>query len=169
MLAERTRNALGPVRAALLAAAEAEAEAITAAAEASGRELLEDASRQRDLVLREARERGAADGAMRLSAWRAGVQREARRVVLAAQQAAYDELRRQAVAAVRDLLGEPAERARLASVLRARLGAEAVIQDHAGGGLVGESGDGRVVDASVDALVDIALANLDLETMWTPT
>lgn len=168
-LAERTRLALEPVRAALLSAAEAEAEALTAAGEAETQELLEGARRQRDRVLREARERGEADGEMRVSAERAGVQREARRVVLAAQQTAYDELRRQSVAAVRELLEVPAERARLTAVLRARLGAGAVVSGHPTGGLVGESDDGRVVDASADALVERTLANLDLESLWTPS
>ena len=169
VLEEPTRTALEPVRAALLTAAEEEAQALTASIEAEGRELLADARRQRDRVLQEARERGAADGAMRLSTERAGVQREARRIVLGAQQTAYDELRRQAVAAVRELLEVPTERAGLMQVLRSRLGADAVIHDHPTGGLVGESGDGRVVDASVDALVDLALANLDLESLWMPS
>lgn len=169
VLADRTRTALEPVRAALLSAAEGEARALVETAEAEARELLEDARRQRDQILGEARARGAADGAMRLSAERAGVQREARRVVLGAQLRAYDELRRQAVAAVRQLLDVPAERARLTGALRSRLGPEALVRDHPRGGLVGESGAGRGVDASVDALVDLALSNLDLESLWTPS
>jgi vacuolar-type H+-ATPase subunit E/Vma4 len=165
--AERTRTALAPLRRTLLTHAEAEARARAGSAEAEGRELLEAARRQRDSLLQEARTRGEADGALRLSAERARVQRGARRVVLAAQRSAYDDLRRQAVNAVRELFEEPAERARLTAVLRRRLGAEAVVGDHPAGGLVGEARDGRVVDASVDALVDLALTNLDLESLWT--
>ncbi|MFZ2013467.1 MAG: hypothetical protein WAV00_06570 [Nocardioides sp.] len=157
-----------PVRNALLAAAEAEARALVASSEADGQKVLDLARSQRDRVLQEARERGEADGALVLSGQRSRVQREAKRVVLAAQRTAYDDLRRQAVTAVRRLLEEPAERERLTTALRARLGADAVIHVHPSGGLVGESGNGRVVDASVAALVDLALANLDLESLWTP-
>jgi len=168
-LAERTHTALAPLRTALLTLAESEARARTESSEAEGRELLEAARRQRDRVLQEARTRGEADGALRLSAERARVQREARRVVLAAQRSAYDDLRQQAVTAVRELVEEPAARARLTAVLHHRLGAQAVIRDHPAGGLVGEAGDGRVIDASVDALVDLALTSLDLESLWTQT
>lgn len=168
-LVERTRTALAPLRTALLAEAEAEARARTESAEAEERQLLEAARRQRDRVLQEARMRGEADGALRLSTERARVQREARGLVLAQQRAAYDDLRREASTAIRELFEQPAERARLAAVLRHRLGADAVIHDHPTGGLVGEARDGRVVDASVDAVVDLALTSLDLESLWMQT
>jgi vacuolar-type H+-ATPase subunit E/Vma4 len=168
-LAERTRAALDPLRDALLADARAEARSVEASAEADGSELLESARRQRETVLQEARARGGADGAMRLQAERARIQREARRLVLAAQREAYEELRRQAIVAVGELLAEPAQRARLTQALRARLGEETDVRSQPDGGLVGRSRDGRAVDGSAEAAVDAVLAVIDLQPMWEAT
>jgi len=169
MLAERTVAALQPLRAALLTAAGAEADACRSAAATEGVALLAKARLEGEALLTEARARGSSDGAIRVSAERARVQREARQIVLLAQHAAYDDLRRQAVAAVRALLEEPGERQRLAQALRDRLGSEVVVRDHPDGGLSGESADGRVVDASVGSLVDAALATVDLPSLWATT
>jgi vacuolar-type H+-ATPase subunit E/Vma4 len=126
----------------------------------------EAACRERDAVLQEARSRGRADGAMRVQADRARIRREARSLVLAAQREVYDELRRQAVVAVRTLLEHPEERSRLASALQADLGGASVAWAHPDGGLVGQSSDGRRVDASVEALVEAVLATIDLQALW---
>jgi vacuolar-type H+-ATPase subunit E/Vma4 len=163
----RTHAALEPLRAALLTGADAQARAVEAASEAESRELLASARRRRDAVLQDARARGEAEGSLRVRSERARVQREARGLVLAAQRAAYDDLRARARTAVRELLEDPAERQRLAASLRSRLGPDAVVRAH-GGGLVGESADGRVVDASVEALVDAAVASVDLQHLWAP-
>lgn len=167
-LAQRTDAALGPLRAVLLAAARAESDAVQASCTAECLELAESARRQADAVLKEARARGTEDGALRLATDRARIQREARQVLLAAQRTAYDDLRQSAKTAIRELMQDPVERARLAEALRLRLGSGVVIHEHADGGLVGESTDGRVVDASVETLVDAALSNVDLQSLWSP-
>ena len=61
--------------------------------------------------------------------------------------------------AVRDLLGEPASRDLLAAALRRSLGGPATVSDTDDGGLLARASDGRVVDASVVALVDRALGD----------
>ena len=89
--------------------------------------------------------------------------------MLGAQRAAYDELREQA-------RGGGARAARLirrgrpvsTAIARGRLGDHAVVREQPGGGLVAETSDGRRVDASVHALVDSAVADLDLEQLWAP-
>lgn len=165
-LAERSRKALEPLRAALLEQARSDADAAEAAAAAHGEQLLESARRQRVALLDEARARGEADAVVMLRTERARAQREARGLVLGAQRAAYDDLRKDASVAVRALLEDPSERARMSAAVRAQLGEKAVVRDHPDGGLVGEAPDGRMVDASVATLVDAALASIDLQSLW---
>ena len=70
--------------------------------------------------------------------------------------------------AVGSLREDPATRTRLEAVVRRRLGdPDATVVPPPDGGLVGETADGRRVDASVAALVDAALAETDLEQLWT--
>ncbi len=164
-----TRDAaLEPLRAALIARALAEAAEERASADEDGQRALAAAQQQADAVLADARAQGERDAAALLAAERARSHRSARGIVLGAQRAAYDELREQARAAVRDLLADPARRARLEAIARGRLGDHAVAHEQPGGGLVAETSDGRRVDASVHALVDSAVANLDLEQLWAP-
>lgn len=160
--------ALAPLRAALLARANHDAdEARTAAAEA-GRQAVDAARAQQDAVLADARTQGAADTAAVLASERTRARRESRGVVLRAQRDAYDLLRTRAQEAVRKLLSEPQQRDRLVATVRRQLGNDAAIVEHPTGGVVGTSGDGRTVNASVAALVDGALADLDLEQLWAP-
>jgi vacuolar-type H+-ATPase subunit E/Vma4 len=166
---EQTRAALQPLRAALLAAATEQAQAIVADSEDEGRELLASARRERDAVVDEARQQGEQEAALRLRSQRARAHRKARELVLEAQRAAYDDLRRAAGAAVRDLLSDPREMQRWSAAVSARLGATAVVREARGGGVVGETEDGRVMDASVATVVDQAVAELDLECLWTPS
>jgi len=166
---EQTRTALQPLRAALMAAAAEHAQLIVSDSEEEGRELLASARRERDAVVGQARRRGEREAALRLESQRARAHRQARELVLEAQRAAYDDLRRAAGAAVRDLLSDPSEKQRWSAAVRARLGATAVVRDAPGGGLVGETEDGRLVDASVATVVDEAMADLDLECLWTPS
>lgn len=65
------------------------------------------------------------------------------------------------------MLADPARRARLAAVVSRQLGDQAIVRQHPDGGLVAETPDGRVVEASIEKLVDSALADLDLEQLWT--
>jgi vacuolar-type H+-ATPase subunit E/Vma4 len=166
---EQSRAALQPLRSALLAAATEQAQVIVADSEDEGRELLASARRERDAVVGEARRRGEQEAALRLRSQRAQAHRQARELVLEAQRAAYDDLRRAAGAAVREVLSDPGEKQRWSAALRARLGATAVVREARGGGVVGETEDGRVVDASVATVVDEAVADLDLGCLWTPS
>ncbi len=90
-----------------------------------------------------ARARADADGE------RAAARQEGERVVEAARDQA------DAVLAQARALGE----ADAAAILAAE-------RDHPAGGVVAVSPDGRRIDASLDALVDAALAELDLEQLW---
>jgi hypothetical protein len=160
--------ALEPLRTALIARARAEAAEERASAEADGQRVLAAAQQQAEVVLADARAQGEADAAALLAAQRARSRRAARGIVLGAQRAAYDELSERACAAVRELLADPARRACLEAVARGKLGDRVVVRVLPEGGLVAETADGRRVDASVQALVDSAVANLDLEQLWAP-
>lgn len=166
---EVRKQALEPLTAALLARAQADADGERAAARQEGQRVVEAARDQADGVLAQARALGEADAAVMLAAERARARSAARGVVLAAQRAAYDELRDQARTAVAGLLADPASRGRLAASMRDRLGDGATVRDHPAGGMIAESPDGRRIDASLDALLDAALAELDLEQLWTAT
>jgi hypothetical protein len=43
------------------------------------------------------------------------------------------------------------------------------VSDTDDGGLFAQAPDGRSIDASIGTLVDSALADLDLEPLWTPS
>lgn len=159
--------ALQPLRAALIARARAEADLVRTEAETEGRQLLAAARDEAEALLAKARAQGAMDAAAMFTSEMDRARRSARGVVLAAQNAAYHELRQRALTAVRALVADPAGRGRLETVLRNQLGDQAVLQEHADGGIVAETPDGRSVDASVEKLVDRALADLDLEQLWT--
>jgi regulator of protease activity HflC (stomatin/prohibitin superfamily) len=155
-----------PLRRALLRRADAAADALRAAAEREARAATDAAEQQAAAVLARARADGEADAAQRQAEDRARSRREARRVVLAAQRAVYDELRARARAAVRELLADPDAQRRLVALVRTRLGPDAQVRPLPSGGVVGELPDGRRVDASVDTLVEQALAGLDLAPLW---
>ena len=159
-------DALEPLRAALLARARAEANLVREAAEHDASQVLAAARAEAEALLADARGRGAADAAALDAVEEARRRRAARGVVLGAQRAAYDELRRRSCAAVATLLADPARRAYLADGLRGRLGDRAIVRDQPDGGVVAQTPDGRSIDASVVALVDGALAELDLEQLW---
>ena len=163
---EVREHALEPLRAALLARARVDAETERAAAEDEGRRAVEAARCQADAVLAEARARGEADATGLLAVERAQARRTARGVVLAAQRAAYEDVCRAARTAVAELLADPDRRRRLSATVRDRLGEGATVRDHSAGGVMAESPDGRRIDASVDALVDAAITNLDVGQLW---
>lgn len=158
--------ALEPLRAALIAQARAEAQRLRGEAEADGRRVVVEAQRQAAQILAEAHTQGEADAAELITAERGKSRRAARAVVLAAQRAAYDDVQHKARAAVRALLAEPAGRERLEAAARARLGETAEVHALADGGLVAHTADGRRIEASVQLLVETALADLNLEQLW---
>lgn len=168
-LVEEQRLALEPLRRALLANARAEADRIRRSAEEAGRRAVADAEEEVAVMLATARAQGEEDGAALRRADDARARSAARTVVLADRRAVYEELRRRARVAVRELLVEPGDRQRLAEALRRGLGAGAAVSDTDDGGLLARAADGRVIDASVGVLVDRALAGLDLEQLWTTT
>lgn len=162
-----TQNAaLDPLREALNYRAHAEAEHIRTAAEQDGQRVVTEARSRAETLLEGARETGRADAAALLAEERAGARRAARAIILEAKRDSYEEVRRRARLAVAQLLAEPRRRSRLAAALQARLGGDAVVRDHPDGGLVAEAPGGRRIDASVAALVDRAVADLDLEQLW---
>ncbi len=161
--------ALRPLHNALVSRAASEAEDLRRKAEEDGLALVAAAQAQADAMLADARSQGCADAAAQAASERARARRAAQAVVLQARRAVYQELRRDARSAVSGLLSEPACHARLVGLLRRQLGDQAVIHDCADGGAHAEAPGGRRVDASIDSLVDAAAATLDLEPLWQTT
>jgi hypothetical protein len=90
-------------------------------------------------------------------------------MVLAAQRAAYEELRDQIRAEVRRLCGDPGLVARLTEEIRRLLGPDAEITELPGGGVLGRS-SGLVADLSAETLADRALELIGKEVtqLWEP-
>lgn len=168
-LVPRQQQSLEPLRRALLAGASAEADRLRGDAQREGAHAVAQARAEADALLEAARARGESDGAELLAAEQTAAHRAARAAVLLAQHTAYEELRRSALEAVRELLQEPERRRLLGALLRDRLGGLATVSDTADGGLSAQAPDGRSIDSSVSALVDSALAGLSLEQLWTPS
>ncbi len=164
----RVRSALAPVQEALLEAARADAERVRLDAERDAARVEAEAARRAAELREESRRRGGADGAERLARARAVARREARALVLRAQRAAYDGLRAAATAAVAEDLHDDRDLDRLRAAVVGALGPGATVAPAPAGGLSATTPDGRRVDASAERLVDIALADLDVEGLWAP-
>lgn len=164
---DRVRLALTPLRAALLAHAHAEADRLVAAATEEAARAVEAARAEVEEQVALARKQGDADARALLRLERGRIEQENQATILRAQRRAYDQLAAGAADAVRVLLREPASRALLDQRLREQLGPTATIRDTDDGGRRGECPDGSAVDASVAAIVERALARLDLEDLWT--
>lgn len=166
------RDALAPLREALLAAARADAERVLAAADADADAADAQARADAEAMRAAARARGAADAEALLAVAQGSARREARAVVLDAQRHALEDLRARARQAVRDLRndpGYPAVREALADRARARLGDAALVQDASVGGVVATAGTRRVaftLDGLADELVD--RLGPDVEGLWRP-
>lgn len=158
-------QALEPVREALLARARETASQTVAAAREAGTSRVERARSDAAALLEGARAAGRADAEDLLAAEAAAARRRAREVVLRARREACEEVRRRSREAVRDVLAQPGARAAMTSVLRAELPGDVRVHDEPGGGLLIEA-PGRRLDASVEALVDAVLAEMDLEELW---
>lgn len=169
MIAVESELRLQPLRDALVARAHADADRLREEAAAEGRRQIAAARAQVASLLSAARAQGEAEGAELRTAARAEARRTARTAVLGGQRTAYDVLRTRAGEAVRSMMQEPAQRAVLVQLLRTALGEAVALTDTADGGMVASTPDGRSIDASVSALVDRALADLDLEPLWTAT
>ncbi|HEV7187335.1 MAG TPA: V-type ATP synthase subunit E family protein [Blastococcus sp.] len=166
------RSALAPVREGLLAQARADADATLAAADADAAVVVATAREQAATILDEARTRGERDAAVLEARERARGRREARSAVLQAQRDAYEELRRTARAAARQLRADPRYPdlvAALTERARVELGPGATVHEHPDGGVVAAAA-GRRLDGSLEALADRALTGLgpDVQGLWGP-
>jgi hypothetical protein len=153
---EPMSDALAPVRAALLAGARATAEAAIAAADAEACRTIGAARAEAEHLLAEARAKGEADAEVVRLAERARARRTARALTLAANNDAYETLRR----CSREALlrqAQPELTAALTAHARQALGDSARVAPHPDGGVIGELAGVRV-DCSVDALVDRAMS-----------
>jgi vacuolar-type H+-ATPase subunit E/Vma4 len=164
---------LETARDALLADARATANDARAEAQAAAAGRLDAARREADAIVARAREQGDAEGRER-GALEEGVARTlARMEVLAARREAYEELRRQARAAVlrlRDDPGYPQLLDRLAAAARRDLGDDALLErDPGDAGGVRASRGSRRVDHTLVALADRCVDDLGvaLQRLWT--
>ncbi|MGB7982054.1 MAG: hypothetical protein WCF36_14835 [Candidatus Nanopelagicales bacterium] len=160
-------DSLAPLAAALRDRARAAAAELLSQADADAQAVLAAAQQEADDLLAEARTKGAADRAAVLAAQRAGAQRRAHGVLLAAQLTAHHDLRGAAREAVRALRDDP-DYPIMLEALRARarddIGAGAAITELEDGGIVAESGPRRVeysLQALADDLVDQGIAHAE--------
>ncbi|MCX5062720.1 hypothetical protein OG895_35215 [Streptomyces sp. NBC_00201] len=156
-------TALDPVRAQLLRAARAEADALLAAA---------DDEAQAAAILAEARRLGEADAAAARDAARARSRRAARARELVTRRECWEELGRRVERGVGDLRrtdSYPGLRVRLTAYVRDALGPDARITEALGGGVVGEAA-GRRLDCSLAAFARRALerTGTEAEELWAP-
>ncbi|MEU2287471.1 V-type ATP synthase subunit E [Streptomyces sp. NPDC013178] len=169
---DQTTDALHPVRAELLRAAHADAEALLSRADQEADALLDQARAEARAILQEARRQGEADGEGAARDLLVRARREARSRTLAARREAYEELRRGAAERVRDLRrtgGYTSMRERLEHRARLLLGPGAEVGEHADGGVVARA-PGRRADLSLTALADRALDRMGAEvrSLWDP-
>ncbi|MES4891585.1 hypothetical protein [Streptomyces sp. NPDC096012] len=163
-------DALSPVRAELLRAARASADAVRSRARADAEETLRSARATADAVLARARDLGRADGAAEAARERVRAVQDAWAAELAARAEVYTALGAAVRAGVRRELTEDASlRRRCAEAARELLGPQARITAATEGGVTAEV-PGRRVDLSADALADRALDRLGAraETLWEP-
>ncbi|MFF7647567.1 hypothetical protein [Streptomyces canus] len=169
---DRATEALGPVRAELLRAAHADAEAVLARAEREAAALLDRSRAEGRAILEEARRQGEADGAATARDLLVRARREAGSRALAARREAYEALRRETAERVGELrrtTGYPGLRKQLEQRARVLLGPGAEVSEHPGGGVVARA-PGRRVDLSLTALAERALDRLggEVRSLWEP-
>ncbi|GGY88848.1 hypothetical protein GCM10010300_36190 [Streptomyces olivaceoviridis] len=163
-------DALSPVRAALLRAARASADAVRDRAQADAEETLRSARATAEAVLARARDLGRADGAAEAARERVRAAQDAWAAELAARAEVYAALRTAVHAGVRRRFTEDASVGSLsAEAARKLLGPQARVTAAPAGGVTAEV-PGRRVDLSADALADRALDRLGVraETLWEP-
>ncbi|MFF9060976.1 V-type ATP synthase subunit E family protein [Streptomyces sp. NPDC014882] len=163
-------DALHPVRAELLRAAHADAEALSARAEEEAAARIAQAEAEARSILDEARRQGEADGAATARDRLVAARRQARSRTLSARREPYEELRREAAERVRGLrrADDYARfRERLEQRARTFLGADAEVTEPADGGVVAQV-PGKRVDLSLTALAEHALDDMGAEvrTLW---
>lgn len=165
-------TALAPLRAALYAAAEAEADEIGSRAAEEVEEVLSAARRRAEEVVADAAAQGTA-GARATAALRsARARRDANERVLAAQESLRRALVDQVVRAAQDLRGEPRYAAwvdHLTSRCHEALGPLATVAPSPSGGVIGEL-DNRRLDLSVPVLAaaTVEAHAAEVRKLWTP-
>lgn len=168
----RVADALGPVRAAIVSRARADASALVSDARAEAAATLAAAERQASAIRQEARARGEADAVDLLGAERVRAQRQARGIVLSAQLEVQEELRgrvRAAVGALREDTDYPDLREALVRRARVLLGPDAAVTEHPSGGIVANASGRRAV-LSLEVLADhvVDLLGVQLDGLWAP-
>ncbi|KOV53575.1 hypothetical protein ADL00_33825 [Streptomyces sp. AS58] len=163
-------DALSPVRAELLRAARASADAVRDRAQADAEETLRSARATAEAVLARARDLGSADGAADAARERVRAVQDAWTAELAARAEVYAALRAAVRAGVQRKFTEDASlRSRCAEAARRLLGPQARVTAASEGGVTAEV-PGRRIDLSADALADRALDRLGVRaaTLWEP-
>ena len=146
----RVRDALASLNAELLRRAALETDRLLADANAEARDTVDRAQTEARTIIENARAAGAAQAEMAQVAERARARRAHRSEILAAQQIAYEQLRRRATDAVRvfrDQPGYAALRDRLAARAVEVLGTDAVATEDPAGGIVAEGAGRRSISA----------------------
>jgi len=156
------QTALGPVRAAMLRRAAAEAGEIIAAARRDASALLAAARRDAAAAVNQARADGLAQAVPLAAAERNRGHRAAREALLGAERGLRDEAEQRIRAAVLGLGDQPGYgelRDRLTAVARAAAGPGAAVSEHPAGGVVARA-PGVLVDCSLPRLADRVIARL---------
>jgi vacuolar-type H+-ATPase subunit E/Vma4 len=162
---------IDPVREALLAQAEAEAERLVSQAEDRAAAQVAQAEEQKAALVRRARAEGEAAAELEAASELTHARRHARTLILEAKRAVYDDVRREAQAAVDHLRSEPRYGElleRLSARAREELGSGAELElDPPDGGVVGRV-ENRRVDHTLPVLVERCLAEHagELERLW---
>jgi len=162
---------LDPVRAALLAQAQVEAERIVDQADERAAAQVLQAEKQKAALVGRARAEGEAAADLEAVSELTRARRQSRTLVLEAQRAIYDELRRDALAAAQRLRSQPRYDElleRLEAAVRDKLGPDAVLElDPPDGGVIGHVGNRRV-EYTLPVLVERCLAQHGeaVEQLW---
>jgi vacuolar-type H+-ATPase subunit E/Vma4 len=162
---------LDPVREALLAQAQVEAEELVTQAADRAAEEVALAEEETAILIARARAEGEAAAELEAATEVAHARRSARTLVLEAQREVYDDVRREAHAAAQQLRSRTGYRElveRLAAMARDQLGPDAELElDPPNGGVVAHARNRRL-DYSLPALVERCLARraTELERLW---
>ncbi len=161
---------LAPLLAALRERADRDAADLLAAADAEAEATVAHARAEADALLADARDRGEADAADLLAAEQARAQRDARAVVLRAQEEVYEQARdaaRDAVSALREDPGYPKLLATLRARVERELGPQATVVELPRGGIEATLDDRRL-EFALDGLADDLLdrSGGDLAELW---
>ena len=163
---------LEPLRAALRAEADAEAEQRRDEVEEEGTRRLAEARVRADAIVEQARRDGVQEAERQARRWRASARRRARELRLEAERSLVDELRLRAYDAALELRTDPRYPElleRLSDAARSQLGTDVRLEVDPPevGGVVARAGS-MSVDYSLPALVDRAIVDLDgeLEGLW---